>query len=224
LLGGEDEEKSEQGACENEGGLSPERWHLQEAVGKSGTQSREMNFRTRHGGGVGGADDVFGPVTVRTDENDFIFEHLPIFKNPFPSGRDEELIDGNGFVVEVWGASEAEESRATSGNAIVVACFFEHAACEGDGGDGLEMAMIIGAANDAVAIGPQIYKAHTACGIFLRDFRRSQRSEGGGEGELDGGAACVTDFLKSAAKNGTVTLVGHGLEEFLVTLFGSGKH
>ena len=224
MLGGEDEEKSEQGACENEGGLSPERWHLQEAVGKSGTEGGEMNLRTRHGGGVGGADDVFGPVAVRTDENDFIFEHLPVFKNFFPSGRDEELIDGNGFVVEVWGASEAEEARATGRNAIAVACFFEHAAGEGDSGDGLKLAMIIGAANDAVAIGPEIYKAHATCGIFLRDFRRSQRSEGGGEGELDGSATCVADFLESAAEDGTVTLVGHGLEEFHVTFFGGGKH
>ena len=110
MLGGEDEEKSEQGACENEGGLSPERGHLQEAVGEGGPEGGEMNLRTRHGGGVGGADDVFGPVAVRTDEDDFIFKHLPIFKNLFPSGGDEELIDGNGFVVEVWGASEAEKA------------------------------------------------------------------------------------------------------------------
>ena len=185
MLGGEDEEKSEQGACEDEGGLSPERGYLQEAVREGGTEGGEMNLRTRHGGGVGGADDVFGPVAVRTDENDFIFEHLPVFKNFFPSGRNEELIDGNGFIVEVWGTREAEEARATGGNAIGVARFFEHAAGEGDGRDGLELPMIIGAANDAVAIGPEVDKAHPACRVFLRDFRRSRRGEGGGEGKLD---------------------------------------
>ena len=84
--------------------------------------------------------------------------------------------------------------------------------------------MVIGTANNAVAIRPEVDKAHPACGVFLRDFRRSRRGEGGGEGELDGGATCVANFLKSSAEDGAVSLVGHGLEEFLVAIFGGGKH
>ena len=197
---------------------------MQEAVGEGGTESGEMNFGTRHGGGVGGADDIFGPVAVRTDENDFIFEHLPVFKNLFPSGRDEELIDGNGFVVEVWGASEAEEARATGGNSIGAARLFQHTAGEGNGGDGLELAMVISTTNDAVAIGPEIDKADATGGVVAGDFGCPHGCEGGRESHLDGGASRVTDLFKGATQDGPVSLLIHDLQEFGIALFGSGKH
>ena len=126
-----------------------------------------MNLGSRHGVGVGSADDVLGPVSVGANEDDFILKHLSVLENFFPSGRNKELVDGNCFIIEVGRTCETEDSSSLFGNAVPVARFFQHSASKRDGGYVLKLAPIIGGANDAIFVGPKVYEADSAGGVLF---------------------------------------------------------
>ena len=110
LFGCKYEEESEQGGSNNQRERSPIGREMKEASGESCAKGSEVDFRPGHWVGVGGANDVFRPVSVRTDENDLVLEHLSVLENFFPSSGNKELVDGNRFVVEVGWACKAKDA------------------------------------------------------------------------------------------------------------------
>ena len=141
-----------------------------------------MHLGSGHGIRVRGSNDVFGPIPIRTDEDEFVLQFLPIGENFFPGGGDEQLIYRDRFIIKIRRSRETKKAGTAGGNTIGIAGFFQHPAGEGSGHGVLELAAIVGPADNPVTIRPEVDVADPTVGIILGDFRGPQGSKGGWKG------------------------------------------